>query len=54
MRCFANVTDIDECQSSPCLHGQCEDQEAGYKCHCNDGWSGVNCDCGKLIVTVVS
>ena len=36
--------DIDECSSSPCLHGTCIDQVNGFKCHCLAGYSGVLCD----------
>lgn len=37
-------TDIDECESNPCLHGQCNDQINHYLCACDPGWSGTNCD----------
>ncbi|XP_076471369.1 uncharacterized protein LOC143301165 [Babylonia areolata] len=35
---------VDECQSSPCgLHGVCENQRAGFLCHCLNGWSDHTC-----------
>ncbi|XP_075473161.1 protein crumbs homolog 1 isoform X3 [Ascaphus truei] len=37
-------TDIDECLSSPCLHGNCTDGAAGYWCECQAGYTGANCD----------
>ncbi|CAG0923089.1 unnamed protein product, partial [Notodromas monacha] len=37
--------DIDECKSSPCLHGgTCEDLVDGFQCYCPPGWTGVTCD----------
>ncbi len=38
--------EIDECDSSPCLNGQCEDQVNGYDCICQPGWTGTLCDVG--------
>ncbi|XP_019616195.1 PREDICTED: fibropellin-1-like [Branchiostoma belcheri] len=35
---------IDECVSSPCLHGTCEDQPNHYTCRCHPGWTGVHCE----------
>ena len=40
------VQDIDECQSDPCVHGECIDQINGYVCKCKDGWTGTNCETG--------
>ncbi|XP_062607186.1 uncharacterized protein LOC134268975 [Saccostrea cucullata] len=37
-------TDIDECASSPCIHGKCTDYVNGYSCRCNMGYSGINCE----------
>ena len=35
---------VDECASSPCLHGQCSDLVAAYSCECLLGWNGENCE----------
>ncbi|XP_041090331.1 protein crumbs homolog 2-like isoform X2 [Polyodon spathula] len=37
-------SNIDDCQSSPCLHGNCTDLLAGYKCDCYPGYTGGNCE----------
>lgn len=42
-----HYTDIDECESSPCVHGNCTDQVNGYLCECISGYTGVSCDIGK-------
>lgn len=67
------LSQVDECRSNPCIHGQCQDLINGwalstfmmyelrkvskmklaplniflcisYKCACDSGWSGPNCD----------
>ena len=43
--CHLNVTDIDECESSPCLNGgTCMDEVNGYNCTCILGWEGDMCE----------
>ncbi|XP_077308887.1 protein crumbs homolog 1 isoform X2 [Lithobates pipiens] len=39
--CEANIT---ECLSNPCVHGNCSVVHNSYKCECEDGYSGTNCD----------
>lgn len=39
-------TDIDECASSPCVHGTCADHINGYTCSCEPGYTGGNCQVG--------
>lgn len=36
--------DIDECSSSPCVHGTCIDQVNSFKCQCSPGYYGIKCD----------
>lgn len=36
--------DIDECMSSPCIHGTCIDRVGKYSCQCTSGWSGTDCN----------
>lgn len=37
-------TDIDECASRPCIHGNCQDLVNAYVCHCQPGYRGNQCD----------
>lgn len=40
------ITDIDECESSPCVHGNCFDGVNQYTCQCFLGYTGANCRTG--------
>ncbi|XP_078578158.1 fibulin-7-like [Branchiostoma floridae x Branchiostoma japonicum] len=37
-------TELDECQSSPCVNGTCTDLVNGYNCTCAEGYIGPRCD----------
>ncbi|NWX16415.1 CRUM1 protein, partial [Aegotheles bennettii] len=37
-------SDIDECQSGPCVHGDCVDAVADFQCECSRGFIGKRCD----------
>lgn len=38
-------TDVNDCQSSPCLNGgECTDLVNNYSCECKPGWEGKNCE----------
>ena len=48
MYCFLkHCLDTDECESSPCVNGQCQDGINQYRCVCDPGWTGTDCHIGK-------
>lgn len=38
--------EIDECASSPCIHGNCVDEIAKYECTCEVFYIGIYCEKG--------
>jgi len=47
---FSRVSEVDECQSSPCVHGTCKDHVSSYSCTCDAGYYGDNCELGNTIL----
>ena len=46
-----DITDIDECASNPCLNGAtCTQSLNLYTCSCATGYTGMNCETGKLLI----
>ena len=46
--------DIDECESGPCNNGgQCQDGVASYQCICSVGYTGVECETGKILTMFI-
>ena len=42
--CLLLSVDVEECASSPCVNGDCNNGMNFYTCDCHVGWSGTNCD----------
>ena len=38
------LADIDECNSDPCVNGNCTDDVNMYTCECFDGYDGDQCE----------
>lgn len=47
------LSDIDECLSSPCVHGNCTNLINMFSCVCQPGFTGVKCDTGGYIFKVL-
>ncbi|XP_066275716.1 fibropellin-1-like isoform X1 [Branchiostoma lanceolatum] len=41
---YTVCAEIDDCKSSPCAHGTCNNNVGGYNCSCDNGWEGTDCD----------
>ncbi|XP_029282971.1 coagulation factor X [Cottoperca gobio] len=42
---WAKYVDGDACESMPCAHeGVCKDAIGSYRCYCQDGYQGFNCE----------
>ena len=40
----------DDCESNPCENdGTCTDMGDGYECECENGFTGTNCETGKVL-----
>ena len=40
----SSCDEINECDTSPCVNGDCTDLVNEYKCTCHPGYEGVNCE----------
>lgn len=40
-------SDLNECESSPCINGTCLDAINNFVCLCDSGYTGIQCDQGK-------
>ena len=46
------VSEVNECDSGPCMHGACTNQLNYYDCTCDAGWTGSHCSQGKIVVNI--
>ena len=53
--CIFMITDINECDSNPCMNGAlCHNEVNAYNCTCADGYTGYMCETGKCICRIPS
>jgi hypothetical protein len=43
---------IDNCASSPCVNGQCQNKINAFNCSCNAGWTGTKCNLNATLCNV--
>ena len=41
-------TEINECDSNPCVHGNCSDMINAFSCNCSAGFVGLHCECTSI------
>jgi hypothetical protein len=46
-----NEIPFDDCASSPCVNGDCEDIGNGFVCRCPDGFNGIQCENPVVVLT---
>lgn len=47
---YGHFSEINECQSSPCINGNCVDKVNGFTCNCHPGFYGKLCSNGKFSI----
>ena len=45
---------VNNCASSPCLHGKCINAANNYTCNCTAYYEGSNCETGKGFLSKVA
>ena len=48
---FELLLDVDECQSNPCVNGQCVNTDGSYWCRCLDGFKALGNICLGIIIS---
>lgn len=48
------ISDLSACLSSPCMHGTCIVLINSYRCQCEPGYTGTNCEKGDKDSNVLS